>query len=145
MGDEGLALRELKLGNGPGEAHDEFRRVFLGEMDLEADCGEDGAGYGGVADGGGDAVEAVDEHAVDPDVDDAHHGPQDQGVRVQKDLDDVWLAGILLAGLVPGPCYSDEDEHEYGSCSVGGPRAGTVVHHVRRCQGRPGKKRLTCS
>lgn len=89
-------------------------------------------------------MEGVDELAVGPDVGEADEQPEKVWVGFEEELDDVWGAGELLAGLVPGAeeAEGEEDggggEEEVGG--EGGCCAGDFVSCLGGMNGREGKE-----
>ena len=106
----------------------ELRGVLEGEGHLEGECSKNKTGRGRETEPDWEAGEAVDQVLVDPEVGGADEDPEQGGVGVEVRLDDVRLAGKLLARLVPA---SDDARREEQGCGGEGLESGGCLASVK--------------
>jgi len=107
---------------GAGEARDELGRVLVGEGELEREGGEDDAAGEGYVDHHRQTAEAAYELAVKPEVCDGHQHPEQHGVGVQVELDEIRFSSKLLARLIPAPDEPQGKERNDDRGGVAHPR-----------------------
>jgi hypothetical protein len=112
--DEGGALDKVHLEHAAGKVGHQLRRVLQREGHLERESGEDQAGRHSEVEPDREPAEAVGQVVMHPEVRCGNETPEQHGVRLEEGLYDVWLAGELLARLVPASDHAHREEQGGG-------------------------------